>query len=824
VLQIESLEQRRLLALIVWDGESEVTDWNEAENWAGNIVPGSDDDVQIGLAFASETIFRNSGIGGIRSLTSEAALDFTGGSLFISENSTINNAWNLSGPASVSLESMTLSGTGTLGNGATLRATGATNINTALTTTVGSTILVEGNSNVSNSTLTVANAFTNNGRIELRSAETSLSALAVTSGTLLNASTGAIDATGDSSIARELRAQLDNQGVVNVAASMTINMESADHVNRGTINLRDATLLVTQSGTTPTFTNIDVIDIALTAALAINGGAVSQANPGTISGGGTFTLSGASFTGVGMIAANVISNASVLSPGLAPGAGLLAIDGNYTQGSTSTLLIEIGGVTPATQFDQVTVSGTASLAGTLRVDLIGGFAPDAGDSFLVLDGDTTGNFLTLDLDPLPSGRNWQVSVDPVMLTVVPDPTDILVTKTDSPDPVQAGATLTYTITVRNNSSVAASEVVLTDVVPAGTTFVSLAAPAGWTTDVPDVGSGGTVSAMRGSLFGGSAEEFTLVVQVGAGLTAGTIITNTAQVSTQSNDSNPENNTTSTSTTVTIPPNQPPVLDPIADQNGDEGTAITFTATASDPDSKASLTFSLDPGAPAGASINASTGAFTWTPTEAQGPGTFPVTVRVSDNGSPVPSSDFQTINITVDEVNLPPALAPIADRTTEVGQAVTLTATASDPDIPAGDLTFSLEAGAPAGAAIDPVTGEFSFSPTAAQADQTFAITVRVVDDGAPELSDTETFEITVQPQYAVSPVSGRLSPSPASCVRSPLRLPIPIPPAATPPRSTGAMASRTSALSARKRWTASPGAASPSGTPTPHSAIARSA
>ncbi|HJS06594.1 MAG TPA: hypothetical protein VJ809_03015, partial [Pirellulales bacterium] len=38
-----------------------------------------------------------------------------------------------------------------------------------------------------------------------------------------------------------------------------------------------------------------------------------------------------------------------------------------------------------------------------------------------------------------------------------------------------------------------------------------------------------------------------------------------------------------------------------------------------------------------------------------------------------------------------------------------------------------------------------------------FSITVRVVDDGDPELSDIETFEITVEPQpeFTVSPVSG---------------------------------------------------------------------
>ena len=73
---------------------------------------------------------------------------------------------------------------------------------------------------------------------------------------------------------------------------------------------------------------------------------------------------------------------------------------------------------------------------------------------------------------------------------------------------------------------------------------------------------------------------------------------------------------------------------ISDKTVDELTLLTFTATASDPDGGAQTkTFTLDPGSPAGANIDSVTGAFTWTPAEAQGPGTYPVTIRVTDNGS-----------------------------------------------------------------------------------------------------------------------------------------------------------------------------------------------
>jgi hypothetical protein len=62
----------------------------------------------------------------------------------------------------------------------------------------------------------------------------------------------------------------------------------------------------------------------------------------------------------------------------------------------------------------------------------------------------------------------------------------------------------------------------------------------------------------------------------------------------------------------------------------ELSPYTFTATATDSDLPAqTLTFSLV-GAPTGATIDGTTGAFSWTPTEAQGPGSYPFTVRVSD--------------------------------------------------------------------------------------------------------------------------------------------------------------------------------------------------
>src|SRR5262249_5583882 len=141
----------------------------------------------------------------------------------------------------------------------------------------------------------------------------------------------------------------------------------------------------------------------------------------------------------------------------------------------------------------------------------------------------------------------------------------------------------------------------------------------------------------------------------------------------------------------------PVLAAIPNQTVNEGSALTLTATATDGDVPAdTLTFSLlSP--PAGASIHPSTGVFTWTPTEAQGPGTYTIRVRVTDD-EPPSARHPKSFMVKVNEVNTPPALAPIANRTIDEGATLTISSTPTDADVPANKLTFTLEPGAPASA------------------------------------------------------------------------------------------------------------------------------
>ncbi len=133
-------------------------------------------------------------------------------------------------------------------------------------------------------------------------------------------------------------------------------------------------------------------------------------------------------------------------------------------------------------------------------------------------------------------------------------------------------------------------------------------------------------------------------------------------------------------------NSAPTLNTISNQTVNELTPVTFTATASDTDDPANtLTFSLI-GAPSGASINPATGAFTWTPTEAQGPNSYTFTVRVTDDGV-APLHTDQSVTIDVAEVNVPP-VAIGQTLGTRVNTPLNITLLATDSDLPANTLTY----------------------------------------------------------------------------------------------------------------------------------------
>jgi uncharacterized repeat protein (TIGR01451 family) len=130
--------------------------------------------------------------------------------------------------------------------------------------------------------------------------------------------------------------------------------------------------------------------------------------------------------------------------------------------------------------------------------------------------------------------------------------DIAVTKVASADTVPSGSNISYTITFSNNGPNPALPVTLTDELPAETTFQSLDVPAGWFCATPKIGEGGTITCTITTWNIYSTSIFTLVVNVNGKTPAGTIISNTVNVSAPAIDPNPDNNSATAAVTVTAP--------------------------------------------------------------------------------------------------------------------------------------------------------------------------------------------------------------------------------------------------------------------------------
>ena len=130
--------------------------------------------------------------------------------------------------------------------------------------------------------------------------------------------------------------------------------------------------------------------------------------------------------------------------------------------------------------------------------------------------------------------------------------DLLVTKT-GPEQAAAGSDVTYTVTIFNLGPNASAPITLTDVVPAGMTFVSKGPdPAGFTCFAPSPGSGGTITCSAATLAALASASFTFVFHIAPATPPGTIFVNIA-TATSPTDPNTENNSGIAATSTPPPP-------------------------------------------------------------------------------------------------------------------------------------------------------------------------------------------------------------------------------------------------------------------------------
>lgn len=202
--ELVRLEDRLAPATVNWTGMGGDPLWNNARNWDLH-VPGSGDDAVIGPDFSGQTI-TSSGTITVRSVTSAANLEITGGSFSLGATTSLMNADLLVEAGSLQLTGTTLNGSGTLTNAGNVDVQMST-VNVAIhnqgflrADSVSSTIngdiinLADGTIQVlgpayRTGTLIVARGFTNYGLLDVSSDPIAGgdATLTVTSGTLTNA-------------------------------------------------------------------------------------------------------------------------------------------------------------------------------------------------------------------------------------------------------------------------------------------------------------------------------------------------------------------------------------------------------------------------------------------------------------------------------------------------------------------------------------------------------------------------------------------------------------------------------------------------------------
>jgi hypothetical protein len=108
-------------------------------------------------------------------------------------------------------------------------------------------------------------------------------------------------------------------------------------------------------------------------------------------------------------------------------------------------------------------------------------------------------------------------------------------------------------------------------------------------------------------------------------------------------------------------------------------------------------------------------------------------------------TSLASVTPTVLISNTPPVLAAISNYVINVGVNLSITNSATDTNVPAQTLTFSLPI-APTNATLDANSGILNWRPLVTQANSTNPFAVVVTDNGTPSLSATQNFSVTVNP------------------------------------------------------------------------------
>jgi hypothetical protein len=266
---------------------------------------------------------------------------------------------------------------------------GSFTVNGPVSTT---SLTVSGGTAVVNSATTVSNLTVSSGTLSGSGQATVSGTMAWTGGTLAVVGKTVVASSATLSLggsAIQLNSELDNQGTA-TWTSGTLQMNNGTLVNSGTFTANSSFFTLSCSG--------------------VSGSTNTFSNTGTFTDQGTgmvlFTVSSTAvtFNNAGIVNVNAgtlnLANSGANSGMFAVAAGAtLNITGNFTQTAAGSITVQLGG-TASDQFSHISVSGTATLNGTLSIVLVGGFVPTSGQTFQIMSwSSVSGVFSTIN-DPM----------------------------------------------------------------------------------------------------------------------------------------------------------------------------------------------------------------------------------------------------------------------------------------------------------------------------------------------------------------------------------------------------------------------------------------
>ncbi len=168
-------------------------------------------------------------------------------------------------------------------------------------------------------------------------------------------------------------------------------------------------------------------------------------------------------------------------------------------------------------------------------------------------------------------------------------------------------------------------------------------------------------------------------------------------------------------------NQLPQIIGTPKASAEKDKSYTYKPTVRDPDAADTHAWKLDK-APSGATIDPKTGEITWVPSAGDVGKEFEFEVTVCDSAGDCATQSWKVLVV---DPNRPPQITTTPPTSASAGLSYSYKAQATDPD--ADVLTWKLNQ-KPAGAAIDPKTGEITWTPSAGDDGKEFSWEVEVCD------------------------------------------------------------------------------------------------